>query len=334
MPFRMNQTSLGTSVSGTLVGPDLDRARKLKAVQTTIEASLRTHLPRSNRSLGGQLDKALEYAVFSGGKRLRPLMTLLGTRVASGSTTEALPAACAVEFVHASSLILDDLPCMDDAALRRGKPTLHEVFGEDIALLAAIALLNQAYAIFGRTPELIREATECIGLEGMIGGQSLDLDPEGAGNVSLTDRNRKTSALTRLALTAGAIACNAPRDQVSALARTGQCFGEAYQVYDDVLDRKAQSAQTGKTAGQDKRHNRPSHAAEFDLAECESQVITLLGTAHRSLMVTFGPTEPVEDLMTFFKRIFGSLSSAASDIFDKAKGSNQPQKTPNGTAGI
>jgi geranylgeranyl diphosphate synthase type II len=144
-------------------------------------------------------------------------------------------AACAVELVHASSLIIDDLPCMDDADLRRGRPALHRVYGEEVALLAGIALLNQAYALFSENPELIREAVECIGVDGMIGGQAIDLCA-GPSEASLAARDRKTSALMRLALTAGALAAGASRQDVAPLAAAGQQLGQAYQICDDLLD--------------------------------------------------------------------------------------------------
>ena len=140
-----------------------------------IEDALQDFLPLSRLESAARLNDAIHYAVFPGGKRMRPLLTLLGARIAGVPLDDALPAACAVEFLHTSSLIFDDLPSMDDAALRRGSATLHLVFGEDIALLAALALLNQAYALFGSNTCLLAEAVACIGSNGMIGGQALDL---------------------------------------------------------------------------------------------------------------------------------------------------------------
>ncbi len=188
-----------------------------------IECRLRELLPESGLPGSDRLNDAIGYAVFPGGKRMRPILTLLGAESVGGDFDAALDAGCAVEFLHASSLIFDDLPAMDNARERRGLPALHLVFGEDVAVLAALALFNQAYAIFGRSPRLIAEATSCIGVSGMIGGQAV----EGM---------EKTTSLLRLALTAGAIACGASSADVRALARCGECLGEAYQLYDDLLD--------------------------------------------------------------------------------------------------
>ena len=147
-----------------------------------IESHLRALLPTSGLRETDRLNAAIRYAVFPGGKRMRPILTLLGAEAAGGQAEAALDAACAVEFLHAGSLIFDDLPAMDNARERRGVPALHLVFGEDIAVLAALALLNQAYAIFGRSPRLIAEAVSCIGINGMIGGQAVDLAYRGAGS--------------------------------------------------------------------------------------------------------------------------------------------------------
>jgi geranylgeranyl diphosphate synthase type II len=264
----------------------------------------------------GLLSGPLHCAVFPGGKRLRPWLTIFGARIVSQPQPDEGPpeervlrAACAVEFVHASSLILDDLPCMDNAHLRRGNPALHRVFGEDRALLTGLALLNQAYALFGETPELIREAAECIGVDGMIGGQAIDLCPD-IEKFSLEERDRKTSALMRLALTAGALTLGASREQVAPLASAGLLLGRAYQICDDILDAGAPIGSTGKTTGQDARHGRPSHASSHTrFAEVES----LVEEMRRSLVDAFGVREGVAGLMGFIEGIFASQFQGAGE---------------------
>ncbi|MDQ6699182.1 MAG: polyprenyl synthetase family protein [Acidobacteriota bacterium] len=203
-----------------------------------IEQRLHALLPISSIRGAHRLNSAIHYAIFPGGRRMRPMLTLLGAK-AAGARLEtdletAIEVACAVEFLHASSLILDDLPAMDNARERRGRPALHLVFGEDVGMLAALALLNQAYGIFGRSPRLIAEAVSCIGVNGTIGGQAVDLAHRGANNSG--QGIEKTTALLRFALTAGAIAYGAGSADVRALARCGECLGEAYQIYDDLLD--------------------------------------------------------------------------------------------------
>jgi geranylgeranyl pyrophosphate synthase/GT2 family glycosyltransferase len=271
----------------------------------TIEAALRKFLPQSGTGKTGTLDQALQYALFPGGKRLRPRLTILAAQIFGALDERVLKAACAVEFVHASSLIIDDLPCMDDADLRRGKPPLHRAFGEDVALLAAFALLNQAYALFGITPELIREATECIGLEGMIGGQEIDLSNHD-GHSSLDERDRKTSALMRLSLTAGALALGASREEVEPLAVAGQRLGRAYQIADDLLDLGVPNQSTGKTTGQDLRHGRPSHHARIDIDARYDEVWGQVQHARQALIESFGTKDEVAALIGFIDSLFAA----------------------------
>jgi geranylgeranyl diphosphate synthase type II len=260
-----------------------------------IESGLEDLLPCGRVRAASRLNSAIRFAVFPGGKRMRPMLALMGAQIVNSRMDRAIPAACATEFLHAASLIFDDLPAMDDADVRRGRPTLHLAYGEDIALLTALALLNQAYAIFGRTPALIREATECIGTDGMIGGQAVDLDIRTAGGTpeKFDSRNRKTTALMRLTLTAGALACGANKDHVEALARCGECLGEAYQIYDDILDQFGRCEETGKTANQDARHHRPSHVLEFGSDASLDHVSSLIAESKETLHSCFGKTEAV-----------------------------------------
>ncbi len=271
----------------------------------TIEAALRKFLPQSGTGKTGTLDQALQYALFPGGKRLRPHLTILAAQIFGALDERVLKAACAVEFVHASSLIIDDLPCMDDADLRRGKPPLHRAFGQDVALLAAFALLNQAYALFGITSPLIREATECIGLDGMIGGQEIDLSNHD-GHSSLDERDRKTSALMRLSLTAGALALGASRERVEPLAAAGQRLGRAYQIADDLLDLGTPNQPTGKTTGQDLRHGRPSHHGRIDIDASYDEVRGQVQQARHALIESFGPKDEVAALIGFIDSLFAA----------------------------
>lgn len=242
-----------------------------------VEQGLEELLPVSTSPGTDRLNAALRYSVFPPGKRLRPMLTLVGTKLVQGDAASALPAACAIEFLHTSSLIFDDLPLMDDADLRRGRPSTHLVFGEGIALLAALALFNQAYALLAQTASrsgaqglagaLVAEATRCIGSNGMIGGQAVDLELRSltVRSDASASRNLKTTALMRLTMTAGAIGCGAAAADVEALGRFGECLGLAYQVCDDLLDELGQSELIGKPARQDERHLRPTFVAELGI---------------------------------------------------------------------
>ncbi len=275
-----------------------------------VEHGLIERLPVSRMDAAERLNEALRYAVFPGGKRLRPVLALLGAQMVGGSAERAIPAACAVEFLHTSSLIFDDLPCMDDADVRRGNPALHLVYGEDLALLAGLALMNQSYALFGQSPALIGEAVACIGMNGMIGGQAVDLDARGDSAQPFAARNRKTSALMRLTFTAGAIACEGSPSDIAALAQAGECLGEAYQVCDDLLDLFRDCEFTGKTCHQDARHNRPSHAAEYGPEACKAQVQELVRKAKRSLTDRFGSTTPANAMLAQIDGIVREFSRA------------------------
>jgi geranylgeranyl diphosphate synthase type II len=260
--------------------------------QPMIEAALEQSLPLSAQHGAERLNEALRAAVFPGGKRWRPILTLLGTMTAGGSAQSALPIACAIEFLHASSLILDDLPAMDDAQLRRGRAALHLIYGEGLALLAALALLNQAYALLARagSTRLIVEATRCIGTDGMIGGQAADLDIRASrGNShALASRQLKTTALARLTIIAGAIAAGADERDVVALARYGECLGAAYQICDDLLDELGESATIGKNVGQDARHLRSTFTAQFGAEEARRLALDYLAEGKQALRERFG----------------------------------------------
>lgn len=261
-----------------------------------IEKSLREFLPLAPAAIATEFNEAVEYALFSGGKRLRPVLTLLGAELVGGKTNLILPAAIAGEFVHTSSLIFDDLPCMDNASERRGKTSLHEKFGEGLAVLTAIGFLNAAYALVfvnhEASPERAIEAhfeiVECVGAAGMVGGQSVDLalaKGAGAGGLSETEfeavRNLKTSALMRLALRVGAILAGANRTELAHLSRYAELLGDAYQLSDDLIDLEEDNAifNGGKTlAGQE------NEAARLKLS-------ATIEDAKRILTENFAPNE-------------------------------------------
>ena len=232
-----------------------------------VEEALRRRLPFSTLPHAARLNEALVYSVFPGGKRFRPALALLASGLAGASREQALTVACAVEFLHSSSLVLDDLPSMDDAALRRKRPALHLVYGEGVALLASVALLNQSYALLAEAARgtdacgtLVGEAARAIGADGMVGGQAVDLLTRTgeADTDALFCRELKTVALMRLMMTAGALACGARAADARALSDFGECLGRAYQLCDDVSDETRPPELTGKPARQDARHMRAS----------------------------------------------------------------------------
>lgn len=274
--------------------------------QEQIETALLLHLPVSSKPGTERFNKALHYAVFPGGKRLRPIITLLAGQLVGAKGEAALRTACAIEFLHSSSLILDDLPGMDDADLRRNKTALHLVFGEGLAVLAAVALLNEAYALFvaaagasasdQRISDLLAEVTNCIGSDGMVGGQVIDLESSAAvvDRDLLAHRDAKTIALMRLMMTANALAIGTSSEDREALAQFGEYLGEAYQICDDLLDELPESALTGKTPGQDTRHWRPSAVAELGHHDAYRRAVTKLENGKALLASRFGDSQYVQ----------------------------------------
>ncbi|QQS47609.1 MAG: polyprenyl synthetase family protein [Acidobacteriota bacterium] len=266
----------------------------------TVETALEDHLPLSDQLHASEFNRAVRYAIFPGGKRWRPMLALMGAEIAGANPTKAVRAACAVEYLHTSSIIFDDLPSMDDAGTRRGRDSLHVVFGESVALLAALALFNHSYSLLVHEArengyceaglDLISAAVDCIGANGMIGGQAVDLALKGRGLCpdALVSRNLKTTALMRLTVMAGAAVCGADREDLEALARFGESLGMAYQICDDLLDELGLSDELGKPAGQDNRHGRSTYVAEFGIEGARRQASGFIDQGRRSLVDRFG----------------------------------------------
>jgi farnesyl diphosphate synthase len=245
----------------------------------------------------------MRYAVLDGGKRLRPLLALAAYEaVAQTDTpnhpTAALRAACAVELIHAYSLVHDDMPCMDNDVLRRGKPTVHVQFGEAGALLAGDALQALAFelltpddgsvpfAVQGRLCALLARAA---GSTGMAGGQAIDLASVGQALDEQALRHMhqlKTGALLQASVMLGAACAQADAQALRALSSYGQALGLAFQVVDDVLDVTADSATLGKTAGKDADHDKPTYVSLMGLERSQRYAQDLLAQAHAALGVS------------------------------------------------
>ncbi|HWB81411.1 MAG TPA: polyprenyl synthetase family protein [Nannocystaceae bacterium] len=211
-----------------------------------VDAALQSALPNRERSDPGRLREAMHYAVMLGGKRMRPLLTVAACEAAGGTCEQALPAACAIEMVHAYSLVHDDLPSMDDDALRRGQPTVHVAFGEDKAVLCGDALLTLAFETLargqgrgGRIVEAVVRLGHYAGIEGMVGGQAMDLDAgQDVRDLEALEaiHAKKTGALYAASGAMGALCAGVDDDLVARLERWGMQFGIAFQHADDLLD--------------------------------------------------------------------------------------------------
>lgn len=212
-----------------------------------------------------KIHEAMRYSLLAGGKRVRPVLCIAACELVGGEESVSLPAACAVEMIHTMSLIHDDLPCMDNDDLRRGKPTNHKVFGEDVAVLAGDALLSFAFEHLATTQGVsparvvraIGELAKAVGSEGLVAGQIVDLSSEGMdqNDVGLELLEyihvHKTAVLLEAATVLGAIVGGGSDEQIERLRKFARCIGLLFQVVDDILDVTKSSEQLGKTAGKD-----------------------------------------------------------------------------------
>jgi geranylgeranyl pyrophosphate synthase len=246
----------------------MDFAAELSRHVATVERGLDAYLPRAVVR-PARLHEAMRYSLSSGGKRLRPLLVLATAELFNvHSGIDAVPAAVAIECLHTYSLIHDDLPCMDNDDLRRGRPTVHKAFDEATALLAGDALLTHAFALLvtSYTADselaiaLIRELTDAAGSRRLIGGQMEDLLAEKSNTTTTADLEfihlNKTAAMIEAALVMGGLIGKTTEAQLASLRETGRHLGLAFQIMDDVLDATSDSSTLGKTAGKDAKANK------------------------------------------------------------------------------
>jgi geranylgeranyl diphosphate synthase type II len=235
-------------------------------LRATVESRLDELVPDESCH-PGVLHQAMRYSLLGGGKRVRPLLTILSA-ISFGQREEvALDPACAIEMVHTASLIFDDMPCMDDATLRRGRTANHRVFGEDTAILAATALLNRAFAVVAECDglnasvrcDLVRMLSDAIGSNGIIAGQYCDLRPDADGGAEiprvLQMYGQKTGALFVASVEAGARIARVDESWIEAVRQFAAHLGLAFQIFDDLLDRLGNEQDAGKDIGQDRDKN-------------------------------------------------------------------------------
>jgi len=211
-----------------------------------------------------KIHESMRYSLLAGGKRIRPILCIAACELFGGDESTAMAAACAVEMIHTMSLIHDDLPCMDNDDLRRGKPTNHKVFGENVAVLAGDALLALAFehiakSTTGVSPlkivRVVNELAKAIGSEGLVGGQVVDIDFTGVADVGLERLEyihiHKTAVLLESSVVMGAILGGGGDEDIEKLRKFARCIGLLFQVVDDILDVTKSSEELGKTAGKD-----------------------------------------------------------------------------------
>ena len=266
-------------------------AERLERVEQALSAWVPSDAP-------ARLGDAMRYAVLDGGKRLRPLLVLGAAEAVGGHPEAALRAACAVELIHAYSLVHDDMPCMDNDVLRRGKPTVHIAFGQATALLAGDALQALAFELLAPEGPAIPDRTQAAlcrllaraaGQAGMAGGQAIDLAAVGQ---SLTEEELrrmhrlKTGALLQASVMMGAACGETTARARAGLEDYGRALGLAFQVVDDILDVTADSATLGKTAGKDALHDKPTYVSLLGLDRARAYAGELLEQARAALATT------------------------------------------------
>ena len=283
----------------------------VEGARARVDEALERHLPQSPDNTR-VLTEAIRYSLFAGGKRLRPIVALAAAdavarqnRSSSEAAMErALPLACALECIHTYSLIHDDLPAMDNDSLRRGRPTLHMVYGDGMAILAADGLQAEAFALMGRLPvpvdldsaarqlKALSLVATCAGVRGMVGGQAVDL--QAAGQVKdrpLTlDAEQlrgmhmmKTAALIRASAVGGALMAGASAPAERAISSWGLGIGHAFQIVDDILDVEGSDSTLGKTAGKDAAHDKPTYVSLWGLDRSRAMAEECRSHAHKAI---------------------------------------------------
>ncbi len=290
----------------------------LEASQQRVNAALSVLLPLVDSEYAPQptaepsarLFEAMRYSLLNGGKRVRPVLVYASAEAVGEANAEALDrAACALECIHAYSLVHDDLPAMDDDDLRRGLPTCHRKFDEASAILAGDALQAAAFELLAGVPlppatalRLVRELAAASGARGMVGGQAIDL---GAVNRQLdlpaleAMHRLKTGALIRASARLGGLVAGASEAQLAALDRYAEAIGLAFQVQDDILDVESDTATLGKQQGADAARNKPTYPALLGMAEAKLLAAHLTEQAIAALSPFGGAAEPLRGLARF-----------------------------------
>ena len=280
--------------------------------QARVDAALQALLQAPRGELE-RLYAAMRYSVVNGGKRVRPLLVYAACEALGGQAAQADAGACAVELIHAYSLVHDDLPAMDDDDLRRGQPTTHRAFDEAAAILAGDGLQSLAFAVLADAAhnpqpaelrlQMIAELARAAGPAGMVGGQAIDLESVGRQldqQALETMHRHKTGALIEASVQLGALASgNADEPALRSLQHYAQAIGLAFQVQDDILDVESDTATLGKTQGKDQAHDKPTYPALLGLAGAKTYAASLCDEALQALAAFSGEADALRELARY-----------------------------------
>ena len=268
--------------------------------KTKIDSALDKYFLMGEEFPQARLGEAMRYSLMAGGKRIRPMLVLEFCRISGGDVEKALPVACAIEMLHTYSLIHDDLPCMDNDDLRRGRPTNHVVYGECTAVLAGDTLQAEAFGTILRSQLPAEHKARCAeilagaaGIDGMCGGQYLDMNWEGRKltEQELTEINsRKTGALLVAACQMGVAAAGGTQLMMDAAGHFGAAIGMAFQIRDDMLDVLSTDEELGKPVGSDEKENKNTYMVLMGKEGCEKTIDKLTGFAKNVLSEAFEDT--------------------------------------------
>ncbi len=293
----------------------------MRLLQENLEQYLRPRVAQIEHALEGYLafsgerprilPEAMRYAVLGGGKRLRPILCCASAEACGGSLEQVLPTACALELIHAFSLVHDDLPALDNDELRRGKPTVWRRYGEAIAILTGDALFALAFELIAcqaemsepeRVAQVLALITQAVGVDGMVGGQVEDIlsegeqvNPEGLAYI----HSRKTGALIRASVLSGALLAGANPEQRDALDRYAQSIGLAFQIVDDILNETSDPARLGKSAGSDRARGKATYPRLYGLEASYQRAQALITSALTSLEPFGNEADPLRWLAQF-----------------------------------
>jgi geranylgeranyl diphosphate synthase type II len=262
------------------------------------------------------IHKAIRHSLLGGGKRIRPILALTANELVGGDPEGMIPFACGIELIHTYSLIHDDLPAMDDSEFRRGKPSAHKAFGEPIAILAGDALLTLAFQVMtdatflngckpGPVLEAIHVVAQAAGLQGMVGGQTVDIETQGNSfDLSLLEyiHTHKTGALIVGSVKAGAILGGATEVEVASLATYGHTIGLAFQIIDDILDIEGSKKDLGKGTGLDLMQDKATYPRLLGLEESRKRAEALIGQAEESLAQFGAKAETLKQIARYICR--------------------------------
>jgi geranylgeranyl diphosphate synthase, type II len=289
----------------------VDLKAYLETRKTLVDAALDRVLPPETAE-PTKVHQAMRYSVLAPGKRLRPILVIAGAEAVGGRAETVIDTACALELIHAYSLIHDDLPAMDDDDYRRGRLTNHKVFGEAMAILAGDALLTLAFRLVAANAAAVAEPAvvarvvgeigDAAGTDGMVGGQVVDIESEGKViSAEMLDyiHLRKTAALIRASLRVGALLVGGSAAQVEAISRAGQSLGLAFQIVDNILDVEGNLAELGKSAGSDERKQKATYPTLHGLATSKQRARELIDETKRMLEPLGAGAEPIRALADF-----------------------------------